>query len=386
MRTVEELRRRKNSRQVIHLNVLLIGPRGIGKHSFLENLVKNSEQSKIIEELDNEGSENESSNTTSKHYSVNIHNDVSSPIAMDVTLCNIMDRLNNSSSPRKLREYIESQLNSYLMDEFKVSRENGYNDTLDRRLHVCLLFIDGSANGLHEVEIEILKEIYSLINVIVVVGKADRFTVGDMESLKSRVREDISEHNISTFDFGNDFMDDIFEESEHTLIKDHQPFSIILSKRETQNQNISNGEDKHSDVKSMGNNISNLEILKGLILGSHLQELKYSTNNFIYEKFRTRKLLERQYEKELLSASSDDRNNITSEEGEVSPISLPSDPKSILDVFSQKNIGVGKELEEKNKIIEAYQRKIGDLEKILECSNGPSPVTRNALCDMEHFI
>lgn len=386
MRTVEELRRRKNSRQVIHLNVLLIGPRGIGKHSFLENLVKNSEQSKITEELGNEGSENESSNTTSKHYSVNIHNDVSSPIAMDVTLCNIMDRLNNSSSPRKLREYIESQLNSYLMDEFKVSRENGYNDTLDRRLHVCLLFIDGSANGLHEVEIEILKEIYSLINVIVVVGKADRFTVGDMESLKSRVREDISEHNISTFDFGNDFMDDIFEESEHTLIKDHQPFSIILSKRETQNQNISNGEDKHSDVKSMGNNISNLEILKGLILGSHLQELKYSTNNFIYEKFRTRKLLERQSEKELLSASSDDRNNITSEEGEVSPISLPSDPKSILDVFSQKNIGVGKELEEKNKIIEAYQRKIGDLEKILECSNGPSPVTRNALCDMEHFI
>lgn len=386
MRTVEELRRRKNSRQVIHLNVLLIGPRGIGKHSFLENLVKNSEQSKITEELGNEGSENESSNTTSKHYSVNIHNDVSSPIAMDVTLCNIMDRLNNSSSPRKLREYIESQLNSYLMDEFKVSRENGYNDTLDRRLHVCLLFIDGSANGLHEVEIEILKEIYSLINVIVVVGKADRFTVGEMESLKSRVREDISEHNISTFDFGNDFMDDIFEESEHTLIKDHQPFSIILSKRETQNQNISNGEDKHSDVKSMGNNISNLEILKGLILGSHLQELKYSTNNFIYEKFRTRKLLERQSEKELLSASSDDRNNITSEEGEVSPISLPSDPKSILDVFSQKNIGVGKELEEKNKIIEAYQRKIGDLEKILECSNGPSPVTRNALCDIEHFV
>ena len=386
MRTVEELRRRKNSRQVIYLNVLLIGPRGIGKHSFLENLVKNSEQSKITEELGNEGSENESSNTTSKHYSVNIHNDVSSPIAMDVTLCNIMDRLNNSSSPRKLREYIESQLNSYLMDEFKVSRENGYNDTLDRRLHVCLLFIDGSANGLHEVEIEILKEIYSLINVIVVVGKADRFTVGEMESLKSRVREDILEHNISTFDFGNDFMDDIFEESDHALIKDQQPFSIILSKRETPNQNISNGEDKHSDVKSIGNSVSNLDILKGLILGSHLQELKYSTNNFIYEKFRTRKLLERQSEKELLSASSDDRNNITSEEGEVSPISLPSDPKSILDVFSQKNIGVGKELEEKNKIIEAYQRKIGDLEKILECSNGPSPVTRNALCDIEHFV
>lgn len=386
MRTVEELRRRKNSRQVIYLNVLLIGPRGIGKHSFLENLVKNSEQSKIIEELGNEGSENESSNATSKHYSVNIHNDVSSPIAMDVTLCNIMDRLNNSSSPRKLREYIESQLNSYLMDEFKVSRENGYNDTLDRRLHVFLLFIDGSANGLHEVEIEILKEIYSLINVIVVVGKADRFTVGEMESLKSRVREDILKHNISIFDFGNDFMDDIFEESEHTLIKDQQPFSIILSKRETPNQNISNGEDKHSDVKSIGNSVSNLDILKGLILGSHLQELKYSTNNFIYEKFRTRKLLERQSEKELLSASSDDRNNITSEEGEVSPISLPSDPKSILDVFSQKNIGVGKELEEKNKIIEAYQRKIGDLEKILECSNGPSPVTRNALCDIEHFV
>ena len=386
MRTVEELRRRKNSRQVIHLNVLLIGSRGIGKNTFLHNLIKNNDKSKITkEELEtiNDGNVNE---TISSQVTVNIHNEISSPIVMDVTLCNIMDRLNNSSLPRKIKEYIESQLNAYLMDEFKVSRENGYNDTLDKRLHVCLFFIDGSTSGLHEIEIGILKEICSLINVIIVIGKADRLTIEEASILKSRVREDIARHNITVFDFGSDYMDDIFEESEHILIKDFQPFSVILRAREIDNNDRHLGREQPIKTKIPNSSISSLEILKGLILGSHLQELKHSTSNFIYERFRTRRLLEKQSERDMISTSSDEKSNITSEEEDVSPISVSSEPKSVLDIFPHKVMGVGKQLQEKNKIIEAYQRKIGDLEKIIECSNDPSPIMRDTLCDTDNFI
>ena len=383
MRTAEELRRRKNSKQIITLNLLLLGEPGIGKHSFLENLANNNPSSNVIKIVP----EDEGGNQNTLRFEssiVKIKNELTSSIILNVTSADIMNQLNSTSTPKKIREYIETQFNSFLNDEFRVQRKQEHNGTSDKRLHACIFFINGNAKGLHIQEIDILKEISSLINVILVIGKADRFNTKELENLKERINEDVMKNDINIFDFNDDYLDDIFEDCEHVLVKDFQPFSVIsgniLSKpgRLLYRQNVC------SKIPVDDIRISNLSYLKGIILGSHIQELQTSTNTIIYEKFRTKILLGRQNEINIKNDFPESDPNKISEEATLSPLFLTMEqsPQG-LTMIPDADIMVGKELQEKNKIIEAYQKKIDVLEKIIQHSNDSSPTTKVTLCDLE---
>ena len=383
MRTAEELRRRKNSKQIITLNLLLLGEPGIGKHSLLENLANNNPSSSVIKIVPED--EGASYNTLRFESSiVKIKNELTSSIILNVTSADIMNQLNSTSTPKKIREYIETQFNLFLSDEFRVQRKQEHNGTSDKRLHACIFFINGNAKGLHTQEIDTLKEISSLINVILVIGKADRFNTAEIKNLKRRINEDIQKHDIKIFDFNGDYLDDIFEDCEHILVKDFQPFTIILGNilskpgRQLYRQNVC------SKIPVDDIRISNLSYLKGIILGSHIQELQTSTNTIIYEKFRTKTLLERQNEINIKNDFHENDPNKISEEATLSPLFLTMEqsPQG-LTMIPETDILVGKELQEKNKIIEAYQKKINTLEKIIQHSNDSSPTTKVTLCDLD---
>ncbi|KAG0668927.1 hypothetical protein C6P45_004277 [Maudiozyma exigua] len=386
MRTAEELRRRKNSKQIITFNLLLLGEPGIGKNSFLENLAINNPSSSVIKIVpEDEGTNN---NTLRFESSiVKIKNELTSSIILNVTSADIMNQLNSTSAPKKIREYIETQLNSFLTDEFRVLRNQEYNGHSDKRLHACIFFVNGNAKGLHTQEIDTLKEISSLINVILAIGKADRFNTNEIKNLKRRINEDIIKNDIKIFDFNDDYLDDIFEDCEHILVKEFQPFTVIsgniLSKpgKELYRQNVCSK--MHvDDIK-----ISNLSYLKGIILGSHIQELQTSTNSIIYEKFRTKILLERQNEINIKNDIPESDPDKIMEEATLSPLYLTMEqsPQG-LTMIPDADIMVGKELQEKNKIIEAYQRKIDALEKIIQHSNDSSPTTKVTFCELEGTI
>lgn len=384
MRTVEEIRRRKISKQAIHLNLLLMGSPGIGKHTFLQNLSNTSDESEIIC-LDSESiTQLDKQEFVFGHSIVKLQNEVGAPIIINATICDIMDQLNNNSTAKKIKDYLEYQFNSFLKDEIKVQRNTEFNGLSDKRLHAGILFIDGNAKGLHNLEVNLLREIYPLINIIIVIAKSDRFNNKEIELIKDRVNEAVYENKITIFNFGDDYLDDIYEETDHVLIKNYQPFAVILGNERDKEKNQFYRSHICSKLYTDNISTSDLFFLKGLLLGSHLQELKYSTNSVIYERFRTRKLLERQSEKVQKPDIFERSSELTTEPSEVSPILL--DSQFINPIEFDKNMLFGKELEEKNKIIEAYQKRIGALEKILQNSNDSSPTTKVAMSELERAL
>ncbi|CAB4255020.1 similar to Saccharomyces cerevisiae YDR218C SPR28 Sporulation-specific homolog of the yeast CDC3/10/11/12 family of bud neck microfilament genes [Maudiozyma barnettii] len=387
MRTAEELRRRKNSKQVIYFNLLLLGPPGIGKHTFLENLVNNNVESEVVRLNSENNGHIVPHGPIFERSIVKIRNELTSSILLNVTSCDTVNQLNNSSAPKRIREHIEAQYNSFLNDEFKVLRNQEYNRTSDKRLHACIFFIDGNAKELQMLEIDILSEISSLINIILVIGKADRFNDEEVDIIKKRVNVDIKNNNIKVFDFNDDFLDDIFEESEHKLIKDFQPFAVILGNKLSEDSNELYRDNICSKIMVDDIRSSNFSFLKGIILGSHIQELQSSTNNYIYEKFRTRRLIEKQNEINIKKDVKEGDSIEPTKEFSSSPALFRVNPSPTDIVLTPDcEVVVGKELNEKNRIIEAYQKKIDDLEKILQNSNDSSPTTKVTLCDLERAI
>lgn len=392
-----EIRRRKNARQMIQLNMLLLGPRGIGKSTFVKNLVGNitGPQAAAIE-VDNTATKDIC--LTRAHLEpmlefrsqqFRIKKADESSVVLHITTCDVLEQIDNSDTAKEIGAHIEAQFDGFLADEVKVKRAKEFSrGATDKRFHACLYFLDGNTNGLRRFEIELFREIHQLINIILVIGKADRFTPKQIDELKQNVNDDVRVNKIELFSFGDDYMDDIFISYGHSYIRDSVPFALICGD-ETEVQadgSVSTirrypwGKINICDPRN-----SHFIILKGILLESHLQELRDITYDVLYENFRTKRLLERQNSKLLVRTKSVARKaKVVRDDVELKEDLAPdssniSSANLIVDLggglFSPEGKVFSRNIDEKNKIIEAYQRKIGDLEKLLGPRvDGSSPV------------
>lgn len=315
---------------------------------------------------------------------VQLNEDKSAPITLDIVLfpgCG--DQIDNSKTPDQIREYLDDQFDAVLNEELRIKRNRG---DLDNRPHVCIYFIRATSRGLGEFDIQIMKELESRVNIIPVLAKADLLTEEELKLNKELVMRDINTHQIRIFDFKDDRLVDSLLEVEDgssfnsgrqiypaTLINDMLPFSVVCSDDEI----ISvNGAVNHTRKYEWGNvivengNHSDFIYLKGILLGSHLQELKDVTNEVFYENYRTKMLLDKkvltEYMPDAVTLDSNEkcgsivgarrRNAFSVSAGNHSPhVTVKSDDSLNC-----------KELEEKNSIIKAYQRRIDALEGILK--------------------
>ena len=392
-----EIRRRKNARQMVQLNMLLLGPRGIGKSTFVKNLVGNiADPQTAATEVDTTSTKDICLTRAHlepplefRNRQFRIKKADESSVVLHITTCDVMEQIDNSNTAKKIGTHIETQFDGFLADEVKVKRAKEFSrGATDKRLHVCLYFLDGNTNGLRRFEIELFREIHQLINIILVIGKADRFTSKQIEELKKNINNDVHVNEIELFSFGDDYMDDIFISYGHSYIRDSVPFALICGdETEVQaNGSVSTirkypwGKINICDPRN-----SHFIILKGILLESHLQELRDITYDVLYENFRTKRLLERQNSKLLVRTKSVARKaklvrdsvelkeDLTPDGSNVNSANLIVDLGGRL--FSPEGKVFSRNIDEKNKIIEAYQRKIGDLEKLLgPQANGSSPV------------
>ena len=392
-----EIRRRKNARQMVQLNMLLLGPRGIGKSTFVRNLVGNiADPQTATTEVDTTSTKDICLTRAHlepplefRNRQFRIKKADESSVVLHITTCDVMEQIDNSNTAKKIGTHIETQFDGFLADEVKVKRAKEFSrGATDKRLHVCLYFLDGNTNGLRRFEIELFREIHQLINIILVIGKADRFTSKQIEELKKNINNDVHVNEIELFSFGDDYMDDIFISYGHSYIRDSVPFALICGdETEVQaNGSVSTirkypwGKINICDPRN-----SHFIILKGILLESHLQELRDITYDVLYENFRTKRLLERQNSKLLVRTKSVARKaklvrdsvelkeDLTPDGSNVNSANLIVDLGGRL--FSPEGKVFSRNIDEKNKIIEAYQRKIGDLEKLLgPQANGSSPV------------
>lgn len=86
-----------------------------------------------------------------------------------------------------LAEYIDAAFREYLQGESQADRSK----LVDRRVHCLLYLFRGSASGLSPLDLQALTHLYTKVNIIPVMAKADTFTLAEREQCKAVVRQQL---------------------------------------------------------------------------------------------------------------------------------------------------------------------------------------------------
>lgn len=198
------------------------------------------------------------------------------------------DNIDNELCYTEIVSYLEQQFDHVLAEETRIRRNPKFEDT---RVHICLYFLEPTGHGLRELDVECIKKMSKYVNVLPVISKADSFTQNELHAFKKNVLYDIKKYNVPIFEFNYDEdEDDIDTIEENKLLKNLQPFAVIGSKEKYD----INGEQKFARKYPWGlidiEKSSDFLKLKDVLFGSHLQDFKDLTTNFLYENYRSEKL------------------------------------------------------------------------------------------------
>ncbi|CDK26807.1 unnamed protein product [Kuraishia capsulata CBS 1993] len=210
------------------------------------------------------------------------------PINLDVVMVpGFGDKVDNRRCSGIVLDYLNNQLNSVLNEECRIQRNSMVKDG---RVHVLLYFIRPTGKGLRQLDINFMKLVGPRCNLIPVLSKADVMSSAELITNKKKVMADITANNIEIYDFGP-WIEDANEGELPEFLK-VLPFAVMSS---TEKREV-DGKEQYVREYPWGTAIpedvthSDYLMLKILLLGTCLQDLKDTTVNVIYERFRTERL------------------------------------------------------------------------------------------------
>lgn len=237
------------------------------------------------------------------------------------------ENLNNEMCYVEIENFLKQQFDLVLAEETRIKRNPRFVDT---RVHCLLYFITPTGHGLRDLDITTMKRLSKYVNIIPVIGRADSFTESEVQHFKKQIRIDIERFNVPVFQFDS-FIDDYDETDDYDLIQECkyltriQPFAVVASEQDYEIRDTQTGESKIIKARQYPwglvdvNNpkYSDFPILKSVILGSHLQDLKDLTHDFLYETYRTERLTnvtggENENDRESFHDTSDDPHALLS--------------------------------------------------------------------------
>ena len=201
------------------------------------------------------------------------------------------DSLDNSAAFEVVSDYIRHQYDEILLEESRVRRNPRFKDG---RVHCCLYLINATGHGLREMDVEFMRRLGHLVNILPIISKADSLTPEELKLNKRLIMEDIERYKLPIYNFPFD-EDDVSQEDydTNTYLRSTLPFSVIGS----------------NEVYDMGGEltvrgrkypwgmldvedatISDFVVLRNALLISHLHDLKDYTHEILYEHYRTEAL------------------------------------------------------------------------------------------------
>lgn len=197
------------------------------------------------------------------------------------------ENLDNSMCFNEITAFLEQQFDQVLGEETRIKRNPRFEDT---RVHVALYFIPPTGHGLREMDVEMIKRLARFTNVLPIISRADSFTKPELEKFKRQIMDDVERFHVPVYKFEVDPEEDDLETiEENQALAMLQPFAIMCSDEKNEKGEYVRlypwGEMQVDD-----NSISDLRVLKNVLFGSHFQEFKDTTQNFLYENYRAEKL------------------------------------------------------------------------------------------------
>jgi hypothetical protein len=201
------------------------------------------------------------------------------------------DSIDNEYMFNEILGFIERQYDDILSEESRIRRNPRFRDN---RVHALVYFIAPTGHSLREMDIEFMRRLSPRVNVIPVIGKSDTMTPSELFDFRKRVMEDIEYYGIPIYNFPYDVEEDHPDTiAENSELRSLLPFAVVCSE-----ENVSTP-DGHltlgraypwGAVEVYNPEHCDFLRLRNALFGTHLNDLKEITHDFLYENYRTERL------------------------------------------------------------------------------------------------
>ncbi|KAL0883073.1 hypothetical protein ABMA27_016542 [Loxostege sticticalis] len=195
------------------------------------------------------------------------------------------DAINCEDSWRVCSAYIDEQFRQYFTDESGLNRRH----MQDNRVHCCLYFVPPWAHSLRQVDLEMMRRLHRKVNIVVVIAKADSLTAAEVKRLKTRILNDLEEHQIQVYQFPecDSDEDEEFKQQDREL-KAAAPFAVVAADTvlEVGGKRVRGRQYPWGIVDVENPRHSDFTKLRTMLISTHMQDLKDVTQDVHYENFR----------------------------------------------------------------------------------------------------
>lgn len=222
-----EQMRRKAMKQGFEFNIMVVGQSGLGKSTLINTLFKSKISRKSVQPTSEERIPK-----TIEIKSIT-HEIEEKGVRMKLTVIDTPgfgDHINNENCWQPIMKFINDQYEKYLQEEININRKKRIPDT---RVHCCIYFIPATGHSLRPLDIEFMKRLSKVVNIVPVIAKADTLTLEERDYFKQRITADLLANGIDVYpqkEFDEDSEDRLVNEKFREMI----PFAVVGSDQEYQ--------------------------------------------------------------------------------------------------------------------------------------------------------
>uniref|UniRef100_A0AAR2J877 Septin-type G domain-containing protein n=1 Tax=Pygocentrus nattereri TaxID=42514 RepID=A0AAR2J877_PYGNA len=282
-----EQMRRKAMKQGFELNIMVVGQSGLGKSTLMNTLFKSKVSRKSVM-----GTAEERIPKTIEIKSIS-HDIEEKGVRMKLTVIDTPgfgDQINNENCWQPIMKFINDQYEQYLQEEINIERKKRIPDS---RVHCCIYFIPPTGHCLRPLDVEFMRRLSKVVNIVPVIAKADTLTLEERDFFKKKIREELRANSIDVYpqkEFDEDAEDRLINEKIREMI----PFAVVGSDQEYQvnGRRLLGRKTKWGTIEV--ENIAHCEFayLRDLLIRTHMQNIKDITSSIHYEMYRVRRLNE----------------------------------------------------------------------------------------------
>ncbi|XP_025959669.1 septin-9 isoform X2 [Dromaius novaehollandiae] len=284
-----EQMRRKAMKQGFEFNIMVVGQSGLGKSTLINTLFKSKISRKSVQPTSEERIPK-----TIEIKSIT-HEIEEKGVRMKLTVIDTPgfgDHINNENCWQPIMKFINDQYEKYLQEEININRKKRIPDT---RVHCCIYFIPATGHSLRPLDIEFMKRLSKVVNIVPVIAKADTLTLEERDYFKQRITADLLANGIDVYpqkEFDEDSEDRLVNEKFREMI----PFAVVGSDQEYQvnGRRILGRKTKWGTIEVENTTHCEFAYLRDLLIRTHMQNIKDITSNIHFEAYRVKRLNEGQ--------------------------------------------------------------------------------------------